>query len=163
MANLKISEYPVEITNLSESDLMDVSRDIGAGLYETVKIQAKNGALYEVFAFAASDPDSDLVEGELDRFHWPFDFTLVSMFIGVKNPPTDSSLIADLHDDAGVSIFSIRPSIDSGEDTSLTAVTPPTITTTLFSKGDKLTPFLDQKGATNAGSGLKFYLIGNRR
>jgi len=120
-------------------------------------------ATFEVFSFAASDESTDLSVGTAKiTGHWPYNFVMTSMFIGVSTAPTGSTLIVDFNDKDGNSIFSVNPTIDEGEFTSLTADTPPVISTTTFVKGDKWTIDVDQKGLTIAGKGLKFYIIGTK-
>jgi hypothetical protein len=59
---------------------------------------------------------------------------------------------------AGVSILSTKPQIQSGEFSSLTG-TEAVLSSTTFSKGDKVTIHIDQIGSTVAGTGLKVSFV----
>lgn len=116
---------------------------------------------FEVFSLAISDEISDLTTGTAKiTVHWPYNFTLQSVFIGVNTAPTGTSLIVDVNDNSGNTIFSTRPTILVSEFTSLTNGTQPVLITTSFTKGQKLTVDIDQIGSTVTGKGLKLYMIG---
>jgi hypothetical protein len=118
-------------------------------------------ANFEVFSFAISDETSNLSAGTSKiTIHWPFNFTLSSVFIGASTAPTGTNLIVDANDHNGTSIFSTRPTILVNEFTSLTNGTQPVLVTTMFTKGQKLTVDLDVVGSTVTGKALKIYFIG---
>jgi hypothetical protein len=97
-----------------------------------------------------------LTVGDVDTFHAPYNFTLTNYWIGVKTPPTISSLLVDVKK-SGVSITSTKAGIDATEFTSLTG-TAPVLTTTTFLKGDVITPVISQIGSGDTGISLKIYL-----
>jgi hypothetical protein len=117
----------------------------------------------EVYSLAISDEVTSLTTGVAKvTVHWPYTFTLISIFIGVTTAPTGSTLIVDVKNNAGTTIFSTKPSIDISGFTSLTASVPNVLSITSFTKGDKLTVNIDQVGATIPGTGLKIYFIGTK-
>lgn len=108
---------------------------------------------------AVSDELTDLAGDDataLATFHAQRDGYFEEVLIGVTTAPVDSLLIADLHLN-GTSIFTTKPSIDSGAKTSTTATTAAVILTHTYTKGDLIELFCDQVGSTTAGTGLKFY------
>ncbi len=110
----------------------------------------------DTISFAMSAPTGDLVAGDADSFHAPYDFTLTTYWAGVAVAPTGSALVVGCKKN-GVSITSADALIDANEFTSLTG-TPPTLTTTTFLKGDKITPVISQTGSLETGKSLKIYL-----
>jgi len=119
--------------------------------------------LNEAFLFAASDESSNLTIGANKiTGHWPYDFVLTSVFIGVSVAPTGSSLIINFKDKTGTTIFSVAPTISAGEYTSLTNITQPVFSINSFTRGDKWTLDIDQVGFTIPGKGLKIYFIGTK-
>lgn len=110
----------------------------------------------DVISYALSGPTGALVVGDVDTFHAPYNFTLASYWIGVKTPPTISSLLVDVKKN-GTSITTTKAGIDATEFTSLTG-TAPVITTTTFAKGDKIVPVISQIGSGDSGTSLKIYL-----
>jgi hypothetical protein len=110
----------------------------------------------DVISYALSAPTGNLVIGDVDTFHAPYNFTLNNYWIGVKTPPTISSLLVDIKK-SGVSITSTKAGIDATEYTSLTGTTP-VLTTTTFVKGDPITPVISQIGSGDTGISLKIYL-----
>lgn len=103
-----------------------------------------------------SAPTGDLVTGDVDTFHAPYNFTLLNYWIAVKTAPTVSSIVVDLKK-SGTSITSTKAAIDATENTSLTGTAPVLVTTT-FIKGDPITPSVFQVGSSETGKSLKIYL-----
>ena len=117
----------------------------------------------EVYSFAISDETTSLTTVTTKiTVHWPYNFTLASVFIGVNTGPTVTTLVIDIRDNSGNTIFSTKPTILVNELTSLTKGTQPVLVTTSFTKGQKLTVNIDQVGSTIAGKGLKIYMIGTK-
>jgi len=110
----------------------------------------------DVISYALSAPTGDLVTGDVDTFHAPYNFTLVNYWIAVKTAPTISSIVVDLKK-SGTSITSTKAAIDATENTSLTGTAPVLVTTT-FVKGDPITPSVFQVGSSETGKSLKIYL-----
>lgn len=110
----------------------------------------------DVISYALSAPTGDLVTGDVDTFHAPYNFTLVNYWIAVKTAPTVSSIVVDLKK-SGTSITSTKAAIDATENTSLTGTAPVLVTTT-FVKGDPITPSVFQVGSSETGKSLKIYL-----
>lgn len=110
----------------------------------------------DVISTFLSGATVDLVAGDTETFEAPYDFTLNSFWIAVTTAPTGSSLVVDLKR-AGVSVTTTKAGIDSNEFSSLTG-TAPVLTTTSFSRGDKITPSIFQVGSLETGKSLKIYL-----
>jgi hypothetical protein len=130
--------------------------DVQAAIDETVVL----ANAYDI-SFAASDETTPLTtgNGKVTIFA-PRDFTLVSLFAGVTTLGTTSGTTTVQVQKNGVDILSTALTIDQGEYTSLTAATPAVISTTAFTKGDRISVDIDavSGGATEAG--LKITLIG---
>lgn len=94
-------------------------------------------------------------------WHIPYNFEIEEIQIGATEGPTGSAATLDMNAE-GTSVFSTNPTIDDGEDSSLTAATPPVLSTTSLTKGDKLTFDIDAVGSTTAGKGYYFNIIGRR-
>jgi len=81
------------------------------------------------------------------------------VFAAVGTPPSDNSLIADIHQD-GTSIFTTqenRPTVSSGT----FAGTSPTPDVQAWATGSYLTMDVDQIGSGVAGSNLVVHVIGD--
>ena len=116
----------------------------------------------EVWGIALSDTSSDLSTGTKKTGHWPFNFAIYEVIIGVSTAPVGSTLIANVKDNTDTSMFSTRPSIDASEFTSLTATTAFVLTSTPFLvvKGAKYSCLIDQVGASTAGKELEILFLG---
>lgn len=152
------ASFAATITNALSNKIDKV---LGKGLSTEDFTTAFKNSMFEVFSLAISDETSNLTAGTAKiTVHWPYNFTLQSVFIGVNTAPTELTLIVDVNDNSGNSIFSTRPTILISEFTSLTNGTQPVLVTTSFTKGQKLTVDIDQVGSTISGKGLKLYMIG---
>ena len=89
----------------------------------------------------------------------PYALTLTGIRASVSTAPVGSILIVDVNQN-GVSILGNKLSIDATEKTSVTAATPPTITTVALLDDAEITIDLDQVGATTPGKGLKVTFLG---
>jgi hypothetical protein len=131
----------------------------------TLVVPNANGTLaltantFEEFSFAASDETTVLtaVTSKIAG-HWPYNFTMSSVFFGLNVASTSGSFIVDFKDKNGTTIFSTRPTALQGERTSLTNGTQPVLVTTSFAKGDAWS--LDIATAGAGATGLKFYTKG---
>jgi len=112
--------------------------------------------LTDTISFAMSNTTGDLVAGDVDSFHAPYNFNFSTFWPGVNTAPTGSALVVDVKIN-GVSITSSKAIIDAGEFTSLTGTAPVLITTTVL-KGDLITPVISQTGSIETGKSLKLYL-----
>jgi hypothetical protein len=110
---------------------------------------------------ALSDEETAITAGAGKlTMHWPFDYLVDEVFIGLSVVSSAGAVTVDMNV-AGVSIFTTRPSIDVGEETSLTgtvAVLDPTKVN--IAKGAKVTFDFDAAGAN--AKGAKVYVIGRR-
>lgn len=103
-------------------------------------------------------------------FHMPYDLNVTEVLLSVATAPTGQALIVDVNVD-GTTIFDtgssgVRPSIDAGETSSLTAATEFVFTSGAniwpIAKGALVTIDVDQVGSGTAGAGLKVSFIGQR-
>lgn len=92
-------------------------------------------------------------------FHMPFPMALSEVFAGLTTAQTSGTVLTLNVKKNGTTIFSTKITIDNTEETSLTAATPPVLSTTSLAKGDKISIDIDQVGDGTA-KGLKVYLIG---
>ena len=114
------------------------------------------------YQFAASDETSDLGADATTSVYTDYiavPITPTSVMINVNTAPTGAKIIVDIKKN-GTSIFSTLISIDTAENTSLTASVPYVLNgTEAFVQGDKIECFITQVGSTIAGAGLKVKLI----
>lgn len=98
-------------------------------------------------------------------FHAPYDFTLLGIFAGLTTPDGGSVdlgggiFTVDVNKN-GTSVLSTKITIESPEYTSLTSGTQPVISTSSFTKGDKITIDVDTIGddLSPTATGLKVYM-----
>ena len=163
---VKVSENDAQaqflLDKLTSSDGSVTITETNDGGIETIDLVATAGGGYKVIQLAASDETTDLTTGTAKiTFRMPNDLTLTEVRASVGTAPTGANLIVDVNAN-GTSIFTTDLlSIDAGEKTSVTAATPPNITTTSLSDDDEITVDIDQIGSTVAGTGLKITLIGS--
>jgi len=110
---------------------------------------------------ACSDEDTPLVAGTaLITFRIPRGVTLTGIRAHVKSPATTGTLTIDINE-GGSTILSTKITIDAGEETSVTAATPPVISDANLADDAKMTVDLDDD-ADGTATGLKVTLIGTR-
>ena len=83
--------------------------------------------------------------------------TISEVFLSANTPPTDSSIIVDIHKD-GTTIFttqSNRPAIAAGANTGNTT----TIEVPIWAVGEYLKMDIDQIGSGTAGSDLTVHIV----
>jgi len=141
----------------------------GGGASHTQTWRAKSGVVAHLddipkhsYMFAASDETSDLGADATTSVYTDYiavPITPTSVMINVNTAPTGAKIIVDIKKN-GTSIFSTLISIDTAENTSLTASVPYVLNgTEAFVQGDKIECFITQVGSTIAGAGLKVKLI----
>lgn len=107
---------------------------------------------------AASDETTALTIGDSKiTFYADADATITEVFTGLTEPSASGSVTIDVRLN-GTTIFSTPPSIEAGEDTSLTGTVAILDGTVTWSKGDKVEIDIDAAGA--AAAGLKVTFIG---
>lgn len=112
---------------------------------------------------AASDETTDLTTGTAKvTFRMPYAMTLTSVRASVTTAPTGAALSVDINKTGVGSLLSTVITIDVSEKTSVTAATPPVISTSALSSDDEITIDIDVIGSVIAGAGLKVLLIGTR-
>lgn len=119
------------------------------------------GSPFEI-EIAISDESTALTTGT-SKITWyaMMDATVTEVFIGLSNQSSSGAVTADLNKN-GASIFSTNPSIAASDDTNLTGGgTAAVISTTTWSKGDKMTFDIDAAGT--GAKGLKAVVRGTRR
>ena len=113
-------------------------------------------------AVAASALDTDLTAATSQAIYAaPEDMTITQVFAKVGTAPTGSTIVVDINVNAST-ILSTKISIDVSEKTSLTAATPPVISSASLTQGDEITIDIDQVGATIAGKDLTVYILGTK-
>jgi hypothetical protein len=108
--------------------------------------------------FCCSNETTDLTTGLKFTFRVPYSMTLSGVFISTNTAPTGSSFIVDIKKN-GTSIFSTKPSILSGQEFGGSNAV---LSITTLSVNDEITVFINQIGSTNAGTGLKTWLLGTK-
>jgi hypothetical protein len=109
-------------------------------------------------AVAVSDEVTTIIaDTDVITFRMPADFTLTEIFCSLTTASSSGLVTVDVNK-GGVSILSTKITIDASEKTSLTAATPPVISTSDFSQDDEITVDID--GAGTGAKGLKLYMVG---
>jgi len=104
-----------------------------------------------ILGVALSQLDTDLEANTgIAKFPCPEDMTIKSVFVQVTTAPTGSTAQWDINVE-GATILSPKITIDAGEFSSLTAATPPVISSADVDKGEDFTIDRDQVGATIPG------------
>ncbi|HVJ39998.1 MAG TPA: hypothetical protein VM639_00820 [Dongiaceae bacterium] len=94
-------------------------------------------------------------------FRMPYNFTLTSVKASLNTAQTSGSLLTVDVKKSGTSIFGTKITIDNTEKTSLTAATPPVLSTTSLSADDEISFDVPLLGDGTA-IGLKVELIGHQ-
>ena len=102
-----------------------------------------------------------MTTGQKVQFRTPFGFTVSGVRASLTTAATGASLFTVDIEQGGVSILSTPITIDSGETTSVTAATPPVISTTALTNDSIITIDVDQIGNTTSGQGLKVTILGS--
>ncbi len=111
----------------------------------------------EIMAIALSDEVNALTVGsEIAAFHLPWPFVFLEVFTGISVVSASGSVTVDAKKN-GVSIFSQRPAIGEGLDTSIDSV-PAILSTTSALKLDRIS--FDIVSAGSGAKGLKIYMLG---
>lgn len=117
------------------------------------------GAL-QCLAVACSDLTTNLTTGTGKAyFYAPYDFTVIEVQASLDTVQSAGSIFTVDINEGGVSILSTKLTIDNSEGSSITAATPPVISDSSLTKGNKITVDIDQVG-TPAAKGLIVYIIG---
>lgn len=86
-------------------------------------------------------------------FHFPYTTTIQEIWIELRTVQASGNIFTvDVHKN-GTTILSTKLTIDNGEETSLTAATPPVISVSSVTKGDRITIDVDQVGNGTAIGG----------
>ena len=129
-----------------------------AGASEADVAEAK----IQSFVIACSDEDSDLETGTKVTFRMPYAFTVTAVRASLTTAGTGGTLVTVDINEGGSTILSTKITIDASETTSTTATTAPVISDSALADDAQMTIDIDAIGSTNAGKGLKVYIIGNR-
>jgi hypothetical protein len=118
--------------------------------------------LPEAIQLAASDETTALTTGTAKMtFRMPHAMTLTSVRASLTTAQTSGSIFTVDINQGGVSVLGTKLTIDNTEKTSVTAVTPATITTSALTDDSEITIDIDQIGDGTA-KGLKITIIGTR-
>lgn len=116
--------------------------------------------VHETISIATSDLTTDLTTGtDLGYFNMPFDMEIVEVRQVLFDAGTVSGITVDINVN-GSSILSTLLTTDATEETSDTATTPAVLSTTILSKGDKIT--IDHDAVGTAQKGAETQIIGYR-
>lgn len=108
--------------------------------------------------FAASDETTDLTTGDAKiTLRAPSAFTLTAVRANINTVSSSGLVTVDINKN-GVTVLSTKITIDVGEETSVTAATPPVISVSAFASDDEIT--IDIDGAGTGAKGLKIWLLG---
>ena len=121
-----------------------------------------NEAKIQSFVIACSDEDSELETGTKVTFRMPYAFTVTAVRASLTTAGTGGTLVTVDINEGGSTILSTKITIDASETTSTTATTAPVISDTALADDAQMTIDIDNVGSTNAGQGLKVYIIGNQ-
>jgi len=116
----------------------------------------------ECFIIACSDESSDLETGTKVTFRMPYAFTVTAVRASLTTAGTGGTLVTVDINEGGTTILSTKITIDASETTSTTASTPVVISDSALADDAQMTVDIDAIGSSNAGKGLKVYIIGNR-
>lgn len=109
---------------------------------------------------AVSDESTALTTGTAKAsFFAQMDATITEVFTGVSAAQSSSGVVTSDLNKNGSTMFSTNPSIDASENTSLTG-TAAVLSTTTWTKGDKMTIDIDAAGT--GAKGLKMIVRGTR-
>ena len=112
------------------------------------------------FIIACSDETSNLTTGTKVTFRMPYAFTVTEVRASLTTAGTGGTLVTVDINESGTTILSTKITIDASETTSEDAATPPVISDTGLADDAQMTIDIDNVGSTNAGKGLKVYIIG---
>ena len=87
-------------------------------------------------------------------------FTLVAVYAALTTAGTGSTITIDIHKDGTTIMTTNKITIDATEKTSDTAVTAPTLTTTVLAENSVISVDFDAVDSGGVGAGPKVYLVG---
>ena len=127
--------------------------------------QTDHTSAVESFIIACSDEGTALTTGTAKvSFRMPYAFTLKAGASGItascNQAPTGAVLTVDINE-AGTTILSTKLTIAISSTTSVGG-TPPVISDVNLASNALMTVDIDQIGSSNAGTGLKITLIGQK-
>lgn len=132
----------------------------GSGAVDSVNGRVGAVVVLAPIGIAVGDETSDLTTGAGKvGFRVPYAMTLTEVRASVRNAPTGDDLIVDINKN-GATILSAKLQIDDGDTTSTTSSAPAVISDDSLADDDEITIDIDQIGSSNAGAGLKVWLIG---
>jgi hypothetical protein len=130
-----------------------------SGVYST-EANPTTGLPFE-FMVACSDESTPLVAGTaVITFRMPRGVTLTAVRAELTTPAASGTFTVDINE-AGSTILSTKITIDAGEDTSVSAATPPVISDSGLADNAKMTVDIDDD-ADGTATGLKITLLGVR-
>lgn len=116
----------------------------------------------EAIIIAAGDETTASTTGLKVTFRMPFAMTLTSVRGSLTTAATGATKFAFDVQEAGVSIFSTKPTFDASATTTVGAAVPNVISDASLADNGIITIIVDAIGSTLPGIGLKVYLIGTR-
>ena len=147
-------------SSVADGDIFEVEIDSGSG-FVTRKVTGL-GLLYSqrqrvVIPISSLTDDATVAtsDNKIRDINYGMKVLSVGAFCTVA--PTGSTASIQIQA-GGADILSTAITIDSGEKTSATAVTPPVISTSLIAADTELTFDIDQVGSSTAGKGYYVYI-----
>jgi hypothetical protein len=118
------------------------------------------GSAPQVIPIAVSDETTALTAGTGKvTFRMPYAFLLTAVRASLTTAQTSGAILTIDVKEAGVSIFSTKPTFDNTEKSTVTAATPSALSDTALADDAEITVDISQIGDGTA-KGLKVYLIG---
>lgn len=113
----------------------------------------------DAIVVACSDETSAVTTGNAKiAFRMPFAATLTGVRVSLTTAPSGSNFIVDVREN-GTAVLSTRASVDDGEKTSTTAVTPPVISDSSLADDSEITIDFFSVGSSFSGAGVKVTLL----
>jgi hypothetical protein len=164
MALKRISDYTAATTPLAGTEMLEVETAAGVSRKTTAQAIANLASGSSTFPVAiqvaASDEVTSITAGVSKlTFRAPYAFTLTGARASLSTASSSGNPVIDVNKN-GTSVLSTKISIDATEKTSVTAATPPVISTSAFADDDEITIDVDTAGT--GAKGLKVTLIGTK-
>lgn len=162
MALKRISDY-ADAGALVGTEMLEVETAGGTSRKTTtqdIADLATTSAVPVAIQVAASDEVTSITTGTAKvTFRAPCAFTLTDVRASLSTASSSGNPVIDVNKN-GASVLSTKISIDATQKTSVTATTPPVISTSAFSDDDEITIDIDTAGT--GAKGLKVTLLGTK-
>lgn len=150
MADTTDAHAGTAISNTAAGGISSTTVQAAINELDTEKLSITN----RVLGLSFSDETTPITAtaGKL-TFHFPYTTTIQEIWVELKTAQASGNIFTvDVHVN-GTTILSTKVTIDNTEETSLTATTPPVISSASITKGDKVVIDVDQVGNGTAIGG----------